>query len=316
MSITTERLPRSLISLEIEVEDERVEASMDKAARRLAQRVKIPGFRPGKAPRQIVERHLGRGAVLQEALEELIPGVYDEAIETEQIEAIAQPEFDLKSTEPLIVSAMVPVRPQIDLKDYAALRAPKPGVEVAEDQVEEALTALRRQFATLEPADRPVDWDDRVRADVTVSVEGQDEPHVEEDTEFSLRQDGVVSLPGFVEQLIGLERGGPHEFSIVLPEDFQAAELAGKTAAYTVTIHEVKDEVLPDLDDEFVRSLDEDVETVDGLREQLQENLQSELEQRAAAGYQDEIVDLLVATTDLDYPEILGRPGDRPVDRS
>ena len=117
MGVTTERLPRSLVALEIEVDDERLEAQMDKAVRRLSQRVRIPGFRPGKAPRQVVERTLGRPALLQEALEELLPDVYNEAIESQDIQAIGQPEFDLKSTEPLVVSATVPVRPTIDLRD-------------------------------------------------------------------------------------------------------------------------------------------------------------------------------------------------------
>src|SRR5688572_14127835 len=160
MGVTTERLPRSLIALEIEVEDERLEASMDKAVRRLSQRVRIPGFRPGKAPRQIIERTLGRPALVQEALEELLPDLYSETLQSESIEAIGQPSFELKSTEPLVVSATVPVRPTIDIKAYQALRAPRPAVESSPDAVEESLTNLRRRYATLDPVDRPVQWGD------------------------------------------------------------------------------------------------------------------------------------------------------------
>jgi trigger factor len=316
LGITTERLPRALMSLEIEVEPDRVEASMTKAAQKLSEQVRIPGFRPGKAPRHIVERHIGRGALLQEALELLIPDIYNEALESEQIDAIDQPQFDLKSTEPLIVSATVPVRPKVDLRDYRSLRAPRPSVEVDEEQVQEAVTNLRRRFATLEPVDRPVQWNDTVRADVTVSVEGQREPHVEEDAEFALREDGVISLPGFSERLIGLERGGPYEIEFNLPEDFQAAELAGKKASYTVTIREVKQEVLPDLDDDFARSLDEGFETAAQLEERIRENLREELERQATEGYRDEIVDLLVASAEMDYPDVLvEREIDRQVDR-
>src|SRR5438045_9324218 len=117
VGVTKERLPRSLVALEIEVDNDRLEASMDKAVGRLSQRVRIPGFRPGKAPRQIVERTLGRSALLQEALEQLLPDIYSEAIAEQDIQAIGQPAFELKSTEPLVVSATVPVRPTIDLGD-------------------------------------------------------------------------------------------------------------------------------------------------------------------------------------------------------
>ena len=148
--------------------------------------------------------------------------------------------------------------------------------------------------AMIEPADRAVDWGDTVRADVTVSVDDQDEPHREEDAEFRVTKDAVISLPGFLDELIGLERGGPYDFSFELPEDYDAKEIAGKTASYTVTIHEVKQEVLPEFDDDFVKSLDEEgIETVEALRTRMQESVQEQLETDAGSAYQDEILDML-----------------------
>lgn len=317
MAITTERLPRSRVEIEIEVDQERVDRSMDKAVGRLAQKVNIPGFRPGKAPRRILEQRLGTAALLQEALDELVPELYTEAIESEEIEAIDQPDIELKSTEPLILTATVPVKPEVDLKDYQSLRAPREEVEVTEDLVEESITNLRRRYAVLEPVDRAVEWNDTIRADITVEVEGQDEPHVEEGAEFSLREDGVVSLPGFAERLIGLERGGPYEIEFEIGPEVQSEELAGKQASYTVTIQEVKQEALPDLDDEFVVSLDEEgIETVEALRERVREDLQAQLQREADAGYHEEIVDLLVATSEIEYPDVLvEREIDRLIDR-
>lgn len=306
MAITTERLPRSRVAVEIEVDDERVEASMNQAVRRLSKQLKIPGFRPGKAPRKVVERHIGRPALLQEALDELIPNVIDEAIKSEQIEPIGQPELELKSMEPLVVSATVPVRPEVDLKDYEAIRVPRPEIGDSDEQVERSLLETRRRFATLEPVDRAIEWGDTVRADVTVQVAGQGEPHEEEDAEFAVREDAVVSLPGFLERLIGLERGGPYDLEFALPDDFNAEELAGKQASYTVTINEVKQEILPDLDDEFVKSLDEqDLETVEQLRARIAEEVNTRAEAEAKSSYHDEIVDLLVARAEIDYPEII-----------
>ncbi len=316
MGVTAERLPRSLVSLEIEVEPERLEASMKKVINKVSQQVRIPGFRPGKAPREIVERTVGQPLLLQEAIEDLLPGVYNEALESEEIEAIAQPEIELKSTEPLVVQATVPVRPTIEIGAYQALRVPREEPSVGEAETEEALTELRRRYATLEPVDRPVEWNDTVRIDMSVAVEGQDEPHVEEGAEFAVTEDGVVSLPGFLDQLIGLERGGPHEFAFDLPEDYQAEELAGKTASYSVQLLEVKQEVLPDLDDDFARSLDEEgIENLDQLQERVSEGVRAQIEAIHEATYQEEVVDLLLATAELDYPEVLvEREIDRLVD--
>ena len=307
VGVTIERLPRSLVALEIEVDDERVEANMEKAARRLSQRYKIPGFRPGKAPRAVLERTLGKSALVQEALETLLPDLYSETIAAESIDAIAQPSFELKSMEPLVVSATVPVRPTIDIKDYTALRAPRQTVDRSEEQIEAALTNLRRRYATLEPVERAVQWGDTVRADVTVHVDGQvEEPHVEEGAEFAVLEGTTVSLPGFLDRLIGLERGGPYTIEFELPSDFVASDLAGKTAHYTVTIDEVKEEILPDLDDEFAKSLgDEDLQTADQVRERIEANVLAQAEAAAESAYQEEVLDLLIASSEIDYPEVL-----------
>ncbi len=317
MPTTTEKLDRARVSLEIEVDPERVERHKDRAVARLSKQVRIPGFRPGKVPRQTLERHVGPAMLLQEALEELIPEVYQEAILAESIDAIDQPEFSLKSTDPLVVTAIVPVRPHVELNDYQSLRAPKPPVNITDDQVNATLLGIRRRYAVLEPVDRAVEWDDTVRADVTVTVDGQAEPHVEEDAEFPVRKDAVVSLPGFTERLIGLERGGPHHIEFDLPQDFSAVELAGKKAQYDVIIHEVKREILPEVDDEFVGSLDEEgITTPAELEARVRSDLQTQGERLVDSDYQNEVVDLLVATSTLDYPEVLvEREIDRMVDR-
>ena len=317
MPVTTERLPRSLVALTIEVEEGRLEASMSKAVQRVSEQVKIPGFRPGKAPRAIVERTVGRPALLQEALDQLLPDLYREAIESEAIEAIGEPEFELESMEPVVVHAKVPVRPTVELNDYRSLRAPRPEEKATPEQVEESLTALRQRFATLEPVDRAAQWGDSVRADVRVVVEGRKEPpHVEEDVEFRLDQDAVVLLPGFLDHLVGLERGRAYDISFQLPDDFETAELAAKTATCHVQLHEVKREVLPELDDDFAKSIDEGVDTVEQLRQRLEQDVQKYVEAEALTAYQDEVVDLLLAGAELDYPEVLvERDIDRQVDQ-
>lgn len=312
MGVTTERLEGSLVALEIAVDDDRLEGAMKKAVNRISQQVKIPGFRPGKAPRGVVERHVGKGMILQEALDQLVPDAYTEAVQAEEIEVIDQPDIEVISTEPLSFKATVAVRPTIELNDYESIRIPLPETKVSDEDREDALTELRRRFAMLEPVDRGIQWGDTVRADVTVDIEGQDEPHVESDAEFAIREGGVVSLPGFIEELIDLERGGPHEMTITLPDDFQVEELQGKTASYSVTIHEVKQELLPDADDEFAKSLEEDFETLDALKERIAADLVEQKEKAIKDEYRNEVVDLLVARATLDYPQVIV---EREIDR-
>jgi trigger factor len=301
-----------LVALEIEVDDDRLDGAMNKAVNRISQQVKIPGFRPGKAPRSVVERHVGRGVILQEALDQLVPDAYTEAVTAEEIEVIDQPDIEVTSTEPLVFKATVAVRPTIELNDYEAIRIPLPETKVSDEDREDALTELRRRFAMLDPVDRSIEWGDTIRADVTVDIEGQDEPHVETDAEFAVRDGSVVSLPGFIEELIGRERGGPHEITITLPDDFQVEELQGKTASYSVTIHEVKQELLPEPDDEFAKSLEEDFETLDALKERIASDLIEQKKEAIQSEYRNEIVDLLVARATINYPQVLV---EREIDR-
>jgi len=315
VAVTTEKLEGSLVQLDIEVDQERVDGAMTKAVNRISQQVKIPGFRPGKAPRNVVERHVGSGAILQEALDKLVPDVYQEAVIAEEIDVIDQPEIELTSTEPLVVRATVPVRPEVDLGDYEAIRAPKPEVEVTDEEREGTLTELRRRFAMLEPVDRAIEWGDTVRADVSVDVEGQDDPHEESDAEFAVREGSVVSLPGFLEELVGRERGGPHDFSFTIDPEFQVEDLAGKKASYSITIHEVKQEILPDADDAFAVSLDDGFETVVELKERIDTDLTAQKEAAVRDEYQNEIVDLLVAGATVDFPDVMiERDIDRLID--
>lgn len=302
--------------MQIEVDPDLVEKHMEKAVTRISKQVKIPGFRPGKATRRVIEQRFGNAAILQEALEELVPEVYNQALESEQIDAIDQPEFDLESTEPLVVKAIVPVRPEVDLGDYQALRVPREDVSVTQEHVDEAIEAIRRQFAVLEPVERAVEWNDHVRADVKVQVQDHEDEHEEEDAEFPVREGQVVSLPGFVDRLVGLEVG-EHTIEFDLDADMPSEELAGKHVTYVVNLKEVKREILPDLDDEFVASLDEEgVETVDQLLERIQSDLKKQFERQSDETYHNEVIDLLIARANLDYPDVLvNREVEREIDR-
>ena len=216
MKVSTQRLPESQVLLEIEADPEQMERSLDKAYRRLAQRVEVPGFRKGKVPAGMLERHVGRARVVQEALDILIPEAYNQALEEQDVDAIDQPSIELVNAEPLSFKATVPIRPTIDIGDYESVRVEREPYNIPEDEVDKALEELRQRYALHEPVERPVQVGDIVRADVRGVIEGQ-EVYKDEDAEFRVRDGATLLLPGFAEGLIGAQKGVAKEITVTVP---------------------------------------------------------------------------------------------------
>jgi trigger factor len=305
VKVTTERLPNSQVKVEIEVTPERVEQSIDAAYRRLAKRVKIPGFRPGKAPRPVVERHLGgRDALLHEALDKLVPEVYDEVVEEQDIHAIDLPQLSITNLEPVTFTATVPVRPEVKLGDYKSVRLEHEPVKVDPERVDEALERLRASQALLEPVERPVNLGDVLRADISAAIES-DEQFSREDAEFALIEDGEVLQPGFKEQLVGLRKGEEKRFSLAVPDDHPDESRRGKSYDYVVTVREVKERRLPELDDDFARGIGDGYETLDLLKERIRDDMQAELERQERASYEMRILDELLKVAEIEFPPVM-----------
>ncbi len=305
MKVTKEQLPDSQIVLEITVDDERIEKAKTSAYRKLASKAKIPGFRPGKAPRDVIERHFGEHTILHEAIDRLMPDVYKEALEQEQIDPIEQASFEIVTEEPLVAKFTVPIRPTVDLADHlSSLRAPREAVEVDAERVQEGLESLRRRYATLEPVERPVAWDDIVRADVNATV-NESVLVQDEDAEFQLVKDRTISLPGFAEALIGKEKGSEFVFEVTVPDDAPDEKMRGEQARYQVQIKELKQEILPELDDEFARGVGEGFETLEALRTRVETDLRETLEQEEEHRYRDEVLEALVDDVQPLFPPVL-----------
>ncbi len=304
LKITAERQPESQVLLEIEVEPERVEKSMDQAFRRMSGRYRIPGFRPGKAPRVMFERYVGRETLLREALEKLVPQVYEEAIKEEALDPIDQPSFEIPTFEPLLIKATVPLKPTVDLGNYRELRVPREPVTVTPEQVDEAMENLRRQFASLTPVDRPAQAGDVVRADLKAEVEGR-ELVSEEDTDLRLTEQGMQGLPGLLEKLIGVEKGQEYTFEVAVPEDYDEASLAGKQAIYHVNVKEIKEEQLPEPDDAFASEVGEGFSSYAALRERIESDLKTRAEEQAERDYDQKVVEALIAQAQINFPPVL-----------
>jgi trigger factor len=301
LNVTAERIPESQVLLTIEVDPDRVEKSMDRAYRRNVGRVRIPGFRPGKAPRRIFERHVGREALLQEALDSLVPEVVDEAIKAQDLHMVEQPDLEIFSLDPVVIKATVPIRPDIDLGDYRAIRVEREPAAVNDTEVDETLESLRRRYATIEPVERPVEDGDRVRIAITGTVE--DRAIIsDEDAEVTVRSESLAGLPGVYDHLLGMSKGERAEFDVEVPEDFRRTDIAGKTVHYAVTVNDVKQEVLPELDDDFAREVGEGFDSIDALRQRLTDDARARAERDADSKLQEQAVDALVAQATVEYP--------------
>ena len=304
MKVTLERLPESRVQLEIEVEPDRLERSLDAAYKRLVPTLRIPGFRPGKAPRRIVEQMVGRDRLIHEALDALVPAAYTEALESEEVDAVDQPELEILETEPVRFKATVPVRPTVTLGDYESIRiAPEP-VEVTDEMFDEQMEMIRRRFATIAPVERGAEWDDILTADIQGTVDGA--PFVQdEDVEFPLREGQRLLLPDLAEEFLGMEAESEKTVELPVPEDFPE-QVANKTASITLTVKAVKEEELPDEDDDLAQQVNaEEFETIDDLRERVRNDLQETLQRQADEAYRLKVVDELVGLSEIEYPQVL-----------
>jgi trigger factor len=304
VKVTSETLPERQVKLQIEVDEDRHREAMETAYKKLAPRVQIPGFRAGKAPRPLIEKQLGHHRLLDEAMDILVPKVYTEVLEQEDIQPVAQPSVELVSHEPLIFTATVPLQPIVELGDYLALRRPKPEVTIDEERVEEALQELRTRYGTIEPVDRPAAEGDIVRADIKATA-GDTTIFSSNDVEFRLNQESLQSLPGLANTIVGMSKDETAETKEDVPADFGDERLAGKTVIYNVKLHEVKQENLATLTDDLAKEIGEGFETVLALRARIREDIEKAENDTALRNYETEVVDALAEQASIDLPQVM-----------
>ena len=309
MKITTEPMENSQIALNVEMEDAEVAGYMDKAYNRLVKKVSVPGFRKGKTPRTILEQHIGKEVILQEALEDLIPETYEEALKGQEIDAIDRPKIEIVQTEPVIFKAIVPVKPTVNLGDYKQINFNSEPVEVNDEDVETVIEQLRHQHATLLPVDRPVQFDDTVIIDIEGKSQEESFP-IRKDLVYEVVKDSKLPLPGFAEKLEGMTKEEERSFVLSYPTDYEIEELAGREHSFKVMVTDIKEKKLSEIDDELAVIMGS--QDLASLREEIASNLKTRAEEKARLELEQKVVDAVVELSELKYPPILA---DREVDR-
>ena len=280
MKVTRDNASPIELTLTVELEPEDENPFLERSYRRTVSRINIPGFRRGKAPRRIVESMVGRTALLQEALDFMVPETLDKVLTDEEVSAFAEPSIEVTELEPVSFTATIPLEPTIDLGDYRSLRIESEPVEVGEEQVDDVISRLQEEQAVWEPVERPAQYGDRLNLDVNGEIDGEIVVD-DQDVEYIPNEENVLPFPGFAPNLVGLSEEEESEFTITIPEDYPREQYAGKDVQFKVSVLSVKEKNLPELDDEFAKSVGQGFDDVDALRESVRESLTGQAEAAA-----------------------------------
>lgn len=301
MKVSSERIAESQVILNMEFEPETVEKSMERAYRRLVTKTNIPGFRKGKAPRAMLERYIGRTALLEEALDILFPEAYEEALKQESIDAVGQPKVEITQMEPVIIRATVPVKPTVVLGNYRDIRFTRETPETTDEQMNEVIEQFRNRAASWEPVERPVAFGDMVTLDVESTVDGKPSGS-SQGVQYQVFEENTVPVPGFAAQVTGMQQGEEKEIDIILPEGEEPTGLEGKNFTFKVVVNEIKERKLPDLDDEFAKSVSDEFQTMDDLKARVRDNLQHQAEHEAQDRLIDNILEAVISGSQMEFP--------------
>ena len=307
MSVAVEKLEKNMAKLTIEVSAEELEKAIQGAYQKQKNRINIPGFRKGKAPRKMIEKMYGTGVFYEDAANALIPEAYSKALDECEEIIVSQPSIDvvqLESGKPFIFTAEVALKPEVTLGEYKGLEVPKADLEVTEDEI---AGELRKEQ---EENSRVLDVDDRAVADgdkVTLDFEGFVDGEAFEGgkgTDYPLTIGSGSFIPGFEEQLVGANIGEEKEVNVTFPEDYQAAELAGKPAVFKCTVKKIEVKELPELDDEFAKDVSE-FDTLAEYKEHVKTNLEERKVNEAKRAKEDAAVDKAIENAQMDLPDAM-----------
>lgn len=308
MKVTVENGENQQVTLTIEVEAAEVNKAVEQACKRLANRVSIPGFRKGKAPRMIVERHVGEAAVLQEAFDIVAPKALSKAFDEQKIDPVTRPSVDIETLEEgkdLVFKATVTPRPEVKLGDYKGLNVPKNEVNITDEDVEKQLKTFQDRQGKLvdAPEGAEVKDGDFTTLDFKGFVDGEAFDGGE-GKDYPLQIGSNSFIPGFEDQLVGAKIGEERDVNVKFPEEYHAKELAGKDATFKCTIRSIKTKELPAIDDELAKKVSK-FETLDELKADIRKNLEENAERTAENDQKSAAIEMATNNITVDIPAVM-----------
>ena len=294
-------------TLTFEIDVDTIKKGLDEAFVETKKKITVPGFRKGRVPRQIFDQMYGEESLYQDALNKVLPQAYSDAVKEAGIEPVAQPQINIKSMDkdqPWVLTASVDVKPEVKLGDYKGMEVPKQDTTVSDADVDAELEKKRQQQAELVlKEDKPAEKGDTVVIDYEGSIDGKKFDGGSADN-YSLELGSGSFIPGFEDQLIGHNTDDDVDVKVTFPEDYHAKDLAGKEAIFKVKVHEIKEKQLPELDDDFAKDVDEDVDTLAELKDKTKKELQENKDNQAKAAIEDAAINAAVENAKIqDIPQ-------------
>lgn len=308
MSLQVEKLEKNMAKLTIEVSAEELEKAIQGAYLKSKNKISIPGFRKGKAPRKMIEQMYGREIFYEDAANDLIPDAYEKALEECQEEIVSSPKVDvvqLEAGKPFIFTAEVALKPEVTLGKYKGVEVPKSDLEVTQEEVEAEINREREKNArTVEVTDRAVQDGDIATIDYEGFVDGVAfEGGKGED--YALTIGSNTFIPGFEEALVGAQIGQETEVHVTFPKEYHAEELAGKEAVFQCTVKGLQEKLLPELDEDFVGDISEESDTVEEYREEIRKKLSDRKAAEAKTVKEEDVIEAIIKDAQMDIPEAM-----------
>jgi len=304
LKITTEPLENCQLRLSIELDEERTQQAMRRAARQIARQVNIPGFRKGKAPYSLIVQRFGEDTIRQEAAELMAEEAYGEALEQEEIVPYAPAALEDVELEPIGYKFTVSLPPTVELGDYRAFRLKPKKVRVYKKDVQQALEGIREENAILEPVERPAALGDGVSFGlVGLTAEGE-EVFKGDDVHIMLEAESTNPAPGFAEAVVGMEAGEERSFTLALGDDFPRQEFRGQAVDFTVKLVDVYQSILPALDDDLARTVGK-FDSLKELEEHIREQLRQAAQRQSDAEYEAQVMETILEQAEVEYPPVM-----------
>lgn len=297
-------------TLTFDIDVDTIKKGIDEAFVETRKNITVPGFRKGRVPRQIFNQMYGEESLYQDALNKVLPDAYSAAVKETGIKPVDQPSIDIKSMEkgqPWTLTAEVAVEPEVKLGDYKGMEVPEQDTTVSDADVDSEIEKKRQQQAelVLKDEDQAAANGDTVVIDYEGSVDGEKFDGGSANN-YSLELGSGSFIPGFEDQLVGHKSGDDVDVKVTFPEDYHAKELAGKDALFKVKVHEIKEKQLPELDDDFAKDVDEDVDTLDELKDKTRKQLQEQKDNQAKGAIEDAAIEKAVANAEIeDIPQAM-----------
>ena len=304
--LKSEKAEKSTVKIEFSVEKSVFDAAVEKVYRKQVKKISVPGFRPGKAPRAMIEKMYGTGVFYEDAINDLIPENYEAALKVAGIEPVGQPEIDVVSIDEngLVLSAIVPVKPECKIEGYKGIEVTKDTVEVTDEEIDKEINLVReRNSREIEITDAPAEMGNITKINFEGFVDGVAfEGGKGED--YSLKLGSGSFIPGFEEQVAGHTIGEEFDVNVTFPEDYHAEELAGKPAVFKVSINSIEKIELPELDDDFAKDVSE-FDTFAEYREDIKAKIQKRHDSAAEANLEESLLNVLIEKLEADIPEAM-----------